>query len=35
MPDGTLIFDTDLDTSGLSTGLGKVGSVAGTAFKVN
>lgn len=33
MPDGTLIFDTDLDTSGLSTGLGKVGSVAGTAFK--
>lgn len=33
MADGTLIFDTDLDTSGLSTGLGKVGSVAGTAFK--
>jgi phage-related protein len=31
--DGTLIFDTSLDASGLSTGLGKVGSVAGTAFK--
>lgn len=33
MADGTLIFDTNLDTSGLSTGLGKVGDVAGTAFK--
>lgn len=33
MADGTLIFNTDLDTSGLSTGLGKIGSVAGTAFK--
>lgn len=33
MADGTLIFDTNLDTSGLSTGLGKIGSVAGTAFK--
>lgn len=33
MADGTLIFDTDLDTSGLSTGLGKVGNVAGAAFK--
>lgn len=33
MSDGTLIFDTNLDTSGLSTGLGKVGSIAGTAFK--
>lgn len=33
MADGTLIFDTNLDTSGLSTGLGKVGNVAGTAFK--
>lgn len=33
MADGTLIFDTKLDTSGLSTGLGKIGNVAGTAFK--
>lgn len=33
MADGTLIFDTDLDTSGLSTGLGKIGNVAGAAFK--
>lgn len=33
MADGTLIFDTNLDTSGLSTGLGKVGNVAGAAFK--
>lgn len=33
MADGTLIFNTDLDTSGLSTGLGKIGNVAGTAFK--
>lgn len=33
MADGTLIFDTSLDASGLSTGLGKIGSVAGAAFK--
>jgi hypothetical protein len=33
MADGTLIFDTNLDTSGLSTGLGKIGGVASTAFK--
>lgn len=33
MADGTLIFDTNLDTSGLSTGLGKIGSMASTAFK--
>jgi hypothetical protein len=33
MADGTLIFDTNLDTSGLSTGLGKIGNVAGAAFK--
>lgn len=33
MADGTLIFDTKLDSSGLSAGLGKVGDVAGTAFK--
>lgn len=33
MADGTLIFDTNLDTSGLATGLGKIGNVAGTAFK--
>lgn len=33
MADGTLIFDTNLDTDGLKTGLGKVGNVAGTAFK--
>lgn len=33
MADGTLIFDTKLDTNGLTTGLGKVGDVAGAAFK--
>lgn len=33
MADGTLIFDTNLDTSGLSTGLGKVGNIAGNVFK--
>ena len=33
MADGSLIFDTKLDASGLSTGLGKLGSVAGAAFK--
>lgn len=33
MADGSLIFDTKLDTNGLSTGLGKMGSVAGIAFK--
>lgn len=33
MADGSLIFDTKLDTSGLSTGLGKIGDLAGTAFK--
>ena len=33
MADGSLIFDTKLDTSGLSAGLGKIGNVAGTAFK--
>lgn len=33
MADGSLIFDTKLDTDGLSSGLGKVGDIAGTAFK--
>lgn len=33
MADDTLIFDTQLDTSGLSTGLGKIGSVANATFK--
>lgn len=33
MADGTLIFDTKLDSDGLSTGLSKIGSIAGTALK--
>lgn len=33
MADGTLIFETNLDTSGLSTGLGKVNNIASTALK--
>lgn len=32
MSDGSLLFDTKLDTGGLASGLGKVGSVAATAF---
>lgn len=33
MADGSLIFDTKLDTSGLSSGLSSIGSMASTAFK--
>lgn len=33
MADGSLIFDTKLNTSGLSSGLSKLGSVAGSAMK--
>lgn len=33
MADGTLIFDTKLDSEGLSTGLSKIGNIAGTALK--
>lgn len=31
--DATLKFDTNLDTNGLSAGLGKIGDIAGVAFK--
>lgn len=33
MSDGSLLFDTKLDTSGISSGLGKIGSLAGTGLK--
>ena len=33
MADGSLLFDTKLDTSGISSGLGKIGSLAGTGLK--
>ena len=34
MPDGTLKFDTSLDSGGLQSGMGKLGSIAQNALGV-